>query len=25
VGSPKDLKTVALRVLRDRRFYEPVR
>jgi hypothetical protein len=25
VGSPKDLKTVAVRVLRDRRFYEPVR
>jgi hypothetical protein len=24
VGAPKDLKTVALRVLRDRRFYQPV-
>jgi len=25
VGAPKDLKTVSVRVLRDRRFYEPVR
>ena len=24
VGAPKDLKTVALRVLRDRRFYSPI-
>jgi hypothetical protein len=24
VGAPKDLKTVALRVLRDRRFYQPI-
>jgi len=25
VGAPKDLKTVSLRVLRDKRFYQPVR
>ena len=25
VGAPKDLKTVSLRVLKDKRFYEPVR
>jgi hypothetical protein len=25
VGAPKDLKTVSVRVLRDRRFYEPLR
>lgn len=24
VGAPKDLKTVALRVLRDKRFYHPI-
>ena len=24
VGAPKDLKTVALRVLRDKRFYQPL-
>jgi hypothetical protein len=25
VGAPKDLKTVSLRVLRDKRFYEPLK
>lgn len=25
VGAPKDLKTVSIRVLRDKRFYEPLR
>ena len=25
VGAPKDLKTVSLRVLKDKRFYQPVR
>ena len=25
VGAPKDLKTVSVRVLRDKRFYEPVK
>ena len=25
VGAPKDLKTVSLKVLKDKRYYEPVR